>query len=302
MHACGQPVRYGDQDPVAASMARPVGRQNSATVFDQGFCVARSYSLMRPPRTGRRLIRSREGPAIGWSGREELTAAMGSSSVVVGLVLSQDRPQVAVTEDQHPVGDLRPGGEHEPFGAGDRAGTSGRDDHGFDACAGKLACHAPRRRPRTGHRPLTKLVADQHRQRALAYPGTSPQPPRRSPPRAAASAAARQTSRTPSCGQDAGKATARMIMQSASAARTRFPPELTSRVARSSKTITIISSILIRCLLVHEITQKGVGSAWVDKPKWSSSPNGVSQRLTSFQDTAPPPVAQSSPRLSCFLD
>lgn len=56
--------------PVAASMARPVGRQNSATVFDQGFCVACSYSLMRPPTAGRRLICSREGPAIGWSGRE----------------------------------------------------------------------------------------------------------------------------------------------------------------------------------------------------------------------------------------
>ena len=116
-----------------------LGAPNSATVFDQGFCVARSYSLMRPPRTGRRLIRSREGPAIGWSGREGgLTAAMGSSSVVVGLELSQDRPQVAVTEDQHPVGDLRPGGEHEPFGAGDRARDFWADDHGFDACAGKL--------------------------------------------------------------------------------------------------------------------------------------------------------------------
>jgi hypothetical protein len=61
----------------------------------------------------------------------------GSSSVVVGLVLSQDRPQAAVTEDQPPVGDLRPGGEHERFGGGVRAGTAGRDHHGFDGRAGK---------------------------------------------------------------------------------------------------------------------------------------------------------------------
>jgi len=35
-----------------------VGFQNSATGIDLGFYVARSYSLMKPPRTGRRLIRS----------------------------------------------------------------------------------------------------------------------------------------------------------------------------------------------------------------------------------------------------
>jgi hypothetical protein len=34
-----------------------VGFQNSATSLDLGFYAARSYSLMRPPRTGRRLIR-----------------------------------------------------------------------------------------------------------------------------------------------------------------------------------------------------------------------------------------------------
>ncbi len=32
----------------------PVGFQNSATGPDLGFYAARSYSLMRPPRTGRR--------------------------------------------------------------------------------------------------------------------------------------------------------------------------------------------------------------------------------------------------------
>jgi hypothetical protein len=40
---------------------------------------------------------------------------------------------VSFAEDQHPVGDLGPGGEHEPFGAGVRAGASGRDLDGLDA-------------------------------------------------------------------------------------------------------------------------------------------------------------------------
>jgi hypothetical protein len=39
----------------------------------------------------------------------------GPPSAVVGLVLGQDRPQMPLAEDQHPVGDLRPGGEHESF-------------------------------------------------------------------------------------------------------------------------------------------------------------------------------------------
>jgi hypothetical protein len=56
-------VRVGplvlDQAPV------PVGFQNSAIGLDLGFYAARSYSLRRPPRTGRRLIRSRERSATG---------------------------------------------------------------------------------------------------------------------------------------------------------------------------------------------------------------------------------------------
>ena len=36
---------------------------------DLGFYAARSYSLMRPPRTGRRWMRSWERSATGWSGR-----------------------------------------------------------------------------------------------------------------------------------------------------------------------------------------------------------------------------------------
>ena len=46
-----------------------VGFQNSATDVDLVFYAARSYSLMRPPRTGRRLICSWERSAAGWSGR-----------------------------------------------------------------------------------------------------------------------------------------------------------------------------------------------------------------------------------------
>ena len=38
----------------------PVGFQNSATGPDLGFYAARSYSLMRPPRPGRRWTRSWE--------------------------------------------------------------------------------------------------------------------------------------------------------------------------------------------------------------------------------------------------
>ena len=44
------------------------GFLNSVTGVELGFYAARSYSLMRPPRTGRRLIRSWERSAGGWSG------------------------------------------------------------------------------------------------------------------------------------------------------------------------------------------------------------------------------------------
>ena len=47
----------------------PVGFQNSAIGPDLDFYAARSYSLIRPPRMGRRLIRSWERSAAGWSGR-----------------------------------------------------------------------------------------------------------------------------------------------------------------------------------------------------------------------------------------
>ena len=70
---------------------------------------------MRPLRTARRWMRFRDRSATGviGPGRVELAAAMGSPSVVMSLILGQDHPQVPFTEDQHPVGDLGPGGEHD---------------------------------------------------------------------------------------------------------------------------------------------------------------------------------------------
>ena len=43
----------------------PVGFQNSAIGPELGFYAARSYSLMRPPRTGWRWIRFRERSGAG---------------------------------------------------------------------------------------------------------------------------------------------------------------------------------------------------------------------------------------------
>ena len=62
-------TRPGDTAGVHGELCRLVGFQNSATSPDLGFYAARSYSLMRPLRTGRRLIRFRDMSAMGWSGR-----------------------------------------------------------------------------------------------------------------------------------------------------------------------------------------------------------------------------------------
>jgi hypothetical protein len=72
-------VRYGPGVPASPSAGQggltaeriwrtghppaPVGFQNSATGIDLGFYAARSYSLMRPPRMARRLIRCWERSA-----------------------------------------------------------------------------------------------------------------------------------------------------------------------------------------------------------------------------------------------
>jgi hypothetical protein len=62
-------TRISDQAGLAITNMEPVGCQNSAMGLDLAFYALRSYSLIRPPRTGRRLIRSRERSAAGWSGR-----------------------------------------------------------------------------------------------------------------------------------------------------------------------------------------------------------------------------------------
>ncbi len=56
-------------EPRGRRRGQRVGFQNSATCPGLGFYAARSYSLMRPPRTSRHLIRSWEKSATGWSGR-----------------------------------------------------------------------------------------------------------------------------------------------------------------------------------------------------------------------------------------
>ena len=62
---------------------------------------------------------------------------MGAPPVVMALILGQDRPQMPLAEDEHPVGDLGPGGEHEPFRVSVRARAAGRDLHGLDAGIGQ---------------------------------------------------------------------------------------------------------------------------------------------------------------------
>ena len=62
----GEQRRGKDQ---GAGQPQPVVFQNSATGVDLGVYAARRYSLMRPPRTGRRLIRFCERSAMGWSAR-----------------------------------------------------------------------------------------------------------------------------------------------------------------------------------------------------------------------------------------
>ena len=86
-------------------------------------------------------------------GRAELAAAVGSSSVVVPGVFGQDQSQVSLSEDQQAVGDLGPGGEHEPLRISVRTRPSGRDLDDLDADAGQC------RVERFGQ--LARAVADQ---------------------------------------------------------------------------------------------------------------------------------------------
>ena len=67
---------------------------------------------MTGPQDGRSDLARSEPPGVpnGTARRCPLDLPAG-----LGLVLGQDRPQVPSAEDEHPVGDLCPGGEYEPF-------------------------------------------------------------------------------------------------------------------------------------------------------------------------------------------
>jgi hypothetical protein len=52
-------------------------------------------------------------------------------------VLGPDAAEVTFAEEKHPVGDLSPGGEHEPLRKSVRARTAGWNLHGLDAGAGQ---------------------------------------------------------------------------------------------------------------------------------------------------------------------
>jgi hypothetical protein len=58
------------------------------------------------------------GDGVVGPGRVQLAAVVGSPPVVVPGILGHDQPQMPLAEDQHPVGDLGPGGKHEPFRIG----------------------------------------------------------------------------------------------------------------------------------------------------------------------------------------
>src|SRR5215468_146142 len=57
--------------------------------------------------------------------------------VIVRGVLVEDRPQVPRPGDQHPVGDLDPGGAHPPLGIGIRSRAARRYLHYLDPSTGQ---------------------------------------------------------------------------------------------------------------------------------------------------------------------
>ena len=79
----------------------------------------------------------------------ELEGAVWSSPVVVPRIFGHHAAQVPFAEDQHPVGDLGPGGEHESFGVSIRARAPGRNPRCGDADAGqdpsKVSVNCPAR-------------------------------------------------------------------------------------------------------------------------------------------------------------
>jgi hypothetical protein len=110
-----------------------VGFQNSVMGLSSGYAAC-SYSLIKPPRTGRRVIRLSfaVGDRVVWPRRAELATAVGSPTVVVSGVGRQDGSQVLFAEDQHTVGEFGSGGEHESFGEAVRSGAARRNLHNVD--------------------------------------------------------------------------------------------------------------------------------------------------------------------------
>jgi hypothetical protein len=78
------------------------GFQNSAARVDLRTSAARSYSLIRPPRIGWRLICCWSGVRAGMIGawREKSPRPVWSPTVAMGAVLGKYGPQVPLTEDQ----------------------------------------------------------------------------------------------------------------------------------------------------------------------------------------------------------
>jgi hypothetical protein len=87
-----------------------VGFQNSATGSWPGLLRGPLVFAEEAAENGPALdpLPGEVGDRVIGPGRAELAAAMGSSPVVVGRVGGQDQPQMSLTEDQHPVGHLRP--------------------------------------------------------------------------------------------------------------------------------------------------------------------------------------------------
>src|SRR5687767_363441 len=95
---------------------------------DRWFQAAVSYSLMSPPRIGRRRILPSTG--YGERGGAQPQRPMRPPGVVVGGVHGKHLAQVPLAEDQHPVGDLGSDSQHEAFGEAVRPRTTRRDlDH-----------------------------------------------------------------------------------------------------------------------------------------------------------------------------
>ena len=110
-----------------------VGFQKLVTHGEQWFHATRSYSLIKPCRTGRRLMRSLLRSATGWVGRggRKVTGTVGSTVVVANVspknVFPKHYPQMLLTEDQHAIGEFSSDGADEPFSETVRLRATGRN-------------------------------------------------------------------------------------------------------------------------------------------------------------------------------